>query len=110
MALRRTIGASKNRGMSKEQRVTGSRDVEQSSRPGKSRAEMVFDIGLGGVQVVAAQRSAPCKDRCRKRRVLTDISTADRKHVVLELRNPSIILKVRGTVSVAILASGDIIP
>src|SRR6202011_1145155 len=80
---------------------------KQSSCPRKFSTEMVFDVCLGGVQMVGSLCCASGSERSHQGRVLPDVRTADGKHVVLELRNRSVILKICGPVCVAIHQAGD---
>src|ERR1700730_438608 len=49
ITLRASVSGSRNCGLSKQQWVSGSGYVKQSSCPGKFSTEMVFDVCLGGV-------------------------------------------------------------
>src|ERR1700680_4432937 len=63
---------------------------------------MVFDICLVGVEMVGSLCCSTSSERSQQGRVLPDVSTAYRKHVVLELGNRSVILEVYSPVGVAI--------
>ena len=85
IALRGSVGASRHRSQSEEERIAGAGDVKQSRRPGKLRAVMVFDVRLGGVQmVINLRRTSGIKGR-QKGRVFADKAAAEGEYVVLKL-------------------------
>src|SRR5260370_22293289 len=63
---------------------------------------MVFDIPQHGIQAVANLCGTASSEGCPQRRILPNVSPAERQNVIFKLRNGAVILEVESPIRVAV--------
>src|SRR5580700_6293616 len=106
-ACRTSIPAARDRARGKERRVRCSGCVEKAACTRKMCAEMILDVPLHSVEMVARLNGAHVIERGYQRRVLANVGAPERQNVILEFWDSSIILKVDGPVRIAIGRASD---
>src|SRR3989454_288871 len=102
IALRTAIRAARNRSLGKQQWVGRSGHIKVADRARKTRAEMIFNISLHSVEVVAGHSGSALSKARDQRRVLANIRPPERQNIILPSRDGSVVLEIEGPISVAV--------